>query len=454
MRNIVKKLCIKTVLICCTILYLSVPLASASFTDELFSEGWELWSVNSSVENGVTYYELLCPETDISVERLQAYTLAVMRYCRSVNPQPSQVSIRFLYENADFSMMMKEVTVAIDTATGLRALDSSFLHISSCRLKNDAGLLKEVVVVLQINNPASASIYAPEIPYGEALAAARELAEEIRAKTAEPYEQLELLNEYMMSHVSYGSVAEEKRAHSTVGALLDKTATCAGFANTVSDVCYLLGIPSYQLRDVAGKHVWNVVTLDGVPLMLDTTFNNTGKTKEFFLSGGFDKSHHGYTEELCLRLQSYTDELYQTDAALSELRERGVIQGNGSGDYALGRALSYEELAAILCRLDGARAHIQANEARFSALGASAGSAAWAQAQVGYCIKQQYFDSGLSLSEGSRVAVQEAQQALLRSLGSEEQDGAIEEGVLTGHLMLRGDFFRMLAAQFDKERRF
>ena len=440
-KKTIKKCCMKTVLIC-LLLYLLVPPAFASPADELFSEGWEFWTINSSVEDGVTHYELLCPETDISVEDLQAYMLAVMRYCRSMIPQPSQVTVRFLYETADFSVMMKEITVAIDTENGLRALGNSFLHISSCRLKNKDDLLKEVAVVLQVNNPASASVYAPEITYGEALAAARELAEEIRTKATEPSEQLVLLNEYMMTQVSYGSVAEEKRAHSTVGVLLDGMATCAGFANTVSDVCYLLGIPSYQLRDVPGNHVWNVVTLDGAPLMLDTTFNNTGRTKEFFLSRAFDKNHHSYTEELCARLQGYADELYQADAALDKLREQGIIQGNGSGDYALGGVLTYEELAAILCRLDNAQVQIQTNETRLSALGAGVGSAVWAQAQVGYCIEQQYFDSKLSLSEDSRVTVQQAQQVLLRSMG-----GVTEEGLLTGDLMLRGDFFQMLAAQ-------
>jgi Uncharacterized protein involved in cytokinesis, contains TGc (transglutaminase/protease-like) domain len=310
--------------------------------------------------------------------------------------------------------------------------------------------LKEIIIVLEVNNPSSTSVYSPDVPYEQTLTAAKKLAQNIAAQTNKPEEQMRLLNDYLTEHVVYGSSEEETRAHSTVGVLLDGVAMCAGFTNAVSDICYQLGIPCYQLRDVPGWHVWNVVIIDEQQLMLDTTFNNTGKTDVFFLSKGFGPDTHSYTEALCARLQGYADKLYQTDAARKLLCEWGIIQGAGNGDYALGRAVSYEELAVILCRIDGVQA--QSDEVDFSDFARNSGNADWAQMQVGYCMAKGYFSPTLDPRTENRITVIEVCEVLRRhavkkGLHKEETlASAIEDDLQRGGLMLRGDLFDVLVA--------
>ena len=314
--SMIKTKCL--VLLLCIILL--IPGAHAAEPGVLFNEGFEHWQGSVKHENGVINYEIICPEADLSVRDLENYMLHIMSYSREKNPSASRVTIRFPYQGANFMQLSSEVQKMFSIDGGIRAVSSSFMNLSSCRLQSDSnGDVKTVIFQLDVNNPNSTSIYARNIPFGESLDAVRNLAAGIQAQSSEPWEQLRLLNEYLIEHVDYGYEGEEGRAHSPVGALSDGKAMCAGYAATVQDVCYLLGIPSYQLYDRKNLHIWNVVLLDGQWLMLDVTFNDTSNAgTQFFLLSEFSGGHHAYTTETRARLADYAMEFHTASVVVQQ----------------------------------------------------------------------------------------------------------------------------------------
>ena len=416
--------------------------AHAVESEQLFYEGFEHWQVSVSQDDDVMRYSITCPEVNLPVSKLQDYTLHIMSYCREKNTAPSSVTITFPYKGVEFSSMASEVQVAVSVAGGIRAVGSSFLNLSSCKLRRDDEGVSAVILTLDVNNPYSGSVYATDISFGASLDAVRRLANDIQAKTSEPRDQLRLLNEYLIKNVVYGEGNGLKRACSPVGALLDGEAVCSGYSSTVSDVCYLLGIPSYQLYDHPNSHIWNVVFLDGRWLMLDTTANDTGGVAErFFLQPDFHDEYHSYDDATKTQLASLVVKLNKADFAAQRLSEAGIIQGDGTGDFALAEVLTYEALAVILTRLDGAEASVKANGASYSALAENSGAQVWAMAYVGYCIDRGYFESSIYMGEDNRVTTDAAARIMSRHAGT---GGLQVTSSATEEYLLRGEFFCMI----------
>ena len=429
-------------------LLLIILFSSGAYAAEpelLFHEGFEYWQVSVNQEDDVMEYSMTCPEVNLPMDKLQSYILHIMSYCREKNPEPSSVTIHFPYEGASFQRMSTEVMGAISIDGGIRAVSSSFLNLSSCRMRQKDGMVSEVLITLDVNNPNSSSFYARDIPLGASLDAVRKLAADIQAKTSDSREQLRLLNNYLIKHVKYGESNGINRACSPVGTMLDSEAVCSGYSSTISDICYLLGIPNYQLYDRPNSHIWNVVLIDGQWLMLDTTANDTGgKAERFFLQPDFYDEYHTYTDEAKLALETFALELNKADFAAQRLSEAGILRGDGSGDFRLAEALTYEELAVILTRLDGAETAVQANGAAYSALAKSSGGQPWAAAYIGYCMAQGYFDSGLSLSADNRVTTDATLQIMSRH-ATTAKIGLFNDVPTTGGYLLRGSFFCMIA---------
>ena len=288
LKTFEKRLC--SLLLCAVLLF---GFAHGAESELLFSEGFEYWQVTATQTGDLTKYEVTCPEVNLPVETLQGCILSIMSYCKAKNPPPSSVTIHFPYEGAGFQRMSSEVLAAISMDGGLRAVGSSFLNLSSCKMRQENGVVSEVIITLEVNNPHVGSFYARDIPLGASLEAVRKLATDIQSKTSDPREQLRLLNSYLIKHVVYGESNGLTRACSPVGTLLDGEAVCSGYSSTISDVCQLLGIPNYQLYDRPNSHIWNVVLVDGQWLMLDTTANATGgKAERFFLQPDFYDEYH------------------------------------------------------------------------------------------------------------------------------------------------------------------
>ena len=342
---------------------------------------------------------------------------------------------------------------AFSTITGLRALTNTFLNLAGVKARS--GDTPEAILILDVNNPNTASIYVKELPLGiETLNAARQIAKDIRAKTNDARKQIELLNDYIIKHVEYDRDYAESggRACSSLGALVYGKATCSGYTNVVTDVCYLLNIPCYQITDNVNSHIWNVVKIDGTWLMLDTTFNDSSKrSRGYFLAEKFNDENHFYAPAQVTMLAGYTDALWQADNAADKLRVNGIIQGDGNS-YAISEALTYEALAVTLTRLSNAEKYVSDNAARLSELSAKSGCAAWAAPYVGYCIEKQYYDASLFSGVGMSMTV-EGTKEILRDYYAADSRGNrdtlknpiySEEWMANGTILLRGDFFKIL----------
>ena len=441
-------------LILSILILMIIPAQASSKPDLLFSEGWEHWSISRTCENGVASYEMTCPDINATIDLLQKNTLEIMAYCMAKNPEmPSRINIIFPYENKSQVEVTGLASVAFSATTGLRALTNTFLNLA--RVKYRSGSTPSVVLVLDVNNPNTASIYAPEVSFGaEPLAIARQIAKDIQAETKITREQIVLLNDYIIKHVEYNHAHLESggRAYSSLGALVDGKAVCSGYVNVVSDVCYLLNIPCYQMTDSKNNHAWNVVKIDGEWLMLDTTFNDTGlKAKGYYLADDFNDESHFYTQSQRPMLEKHVDALRRAEDAADKFRALGLIQGDGNS-FALADALTYEALAVILSRLDGAEKYIVGNAARLTSIGATSGCAAWAAPYVGYCVEKQYYGPRFISGAGMSMTVTYTQEILCDYFAValpgklDNVKAVIYSGEWTdnGAIFLRGDFFEML----------
>jgi len=434
-----------TLLLLCVIVTCT-PVRAAAPSGGLFTECWEWWEITTEWEENAATYEMICPERNVSAARMQEILLDIMSYCRAKNPSASRIRIRFPYDGGDSGAIYEEISRAVSISTGLRAVCSSFLNLSSCKLRYSGGNLKEVLAVLDVNNPESASPFAPDIAYGAALSAAKTLAQQIQEETSDPHEQLKLLNHFMTQNVTYGSTEERGRAHSIVGALLDGRAMCAGFASTVNDICYLLDIPCYQLYDKKNNHIWNVVWVEGAWKMLDCTWNNSGKTEAYFLQAEFLEDGHDYSQETLTTMEGHMNYFNRTRYAAESLSAAGIISENT--DYTLTKALTYEELAVVLMKLHVCGDISRVDMSEFARLANQSGAEDWAAPYVGYCIKEQFFSEKLDLKQEKRVAVEVACQAILRCMKKTPDDTRRTVNLVSGRAhgiyMLRGDFFAMV----------
>ncbi|MPM37225.1 hypothetical protein SDC9_83832 [bioreactor metagenome] len=85
----------------------------------------------------------------------------------------------------------------------------------------------------------------------------------------------------------------------------------------------------------------------------------------------------------------------ETQAAGEYLREKGVLQGDATGDLMLEKGLNRAELAAILTRLYGNQEHVAADQAYYTKQCTFTDVPEWARLSVGYCAAQ-----GLMLGYG------------------------------------------------------
>ena len=432
-----------------------LPVRAASVEPKtLFAEGWEKWSMTCSRVDGVMNYDILCPERNVSIEAMQAYTLDVMSYCKEKNPGASRVVIRFPYDNEEDAEIATSTaisfmgSVAFNVTNGLRALTNSFLNLS--RLKVRSGDNPEIILVLDVNNPNTTSIFASDIPVGEAMPIARKIAADIQAKTAEPRSQIAMLNDELVKRIDYGYAAVEERAYSTLGALVDGKAICAGYTNAVNDVCYLLGIPSYQINDTQNRHIWNVVKIDGKWLMLDVTGNDTvQRNRTYFLAEDLRDADHQYNETLPGMLAGYADRLWQASETADRLSAKGMIHGTNAG-FALSEAVTHE-IAVLLTRLDSAEEYVAAHAARLSEMAGEYVRDTWAAPYIGYCAERGYF-AGDDANIAAKMTVTRARRILLdyfaitamADLPRIEEVLYAEKWTANGEILLRGDLFQML----------
>lgn len=97
---------------------------------------------------------------------------------------------------------------------------------------------------------------------------------------ADAYPTAEALHDALCSMVTYGGETEMR--HTAVGALLEGRATCEGYAQAMTLLCRMAGIPCGvvvgEATDSAGvteRHSWNIADVGGYAL-IDATWNDQG----------------------------------------------------------------------------------------------------------------------------------------------------------------------------------
>ena len=78
----------------------------------------------------------------------------------------------------------------------------------------------------------------------------------------------------------------------------------------------------------------------------------------------------------------------EAEAAGEYLREKGVLQGDASGDLMLDKTLVRVELAAILTRVMGNPEHVAAEQAYYTGQCVYTDVPDWAKLYAGYCTAQ------------------------------------------------------------------
>lgn len=118
------------------------------------------------------------------------------------------------------------------------------------------------------------------------------------------YEKLEYAFELLLSASEYafdgeGNPIENESTLTLIGALIDGSAVCEGYAMAFNFLCDALGISSFVIVSEELDHAWNIVELDGAWYFVDATWSDTSSDTYFLLgSTAFEESHGTFDELL------------------------------------------------------------------------------------------------------------------------------------------------------------
>ncbi len=137
------------------------------------------------------------------------------------------------------------------------------------------------------NSAGEALAFLPEYRMSQAEYAARceALANVIKTfsvpQYGSEYERELALHDQLVRHCSYSDTAEQLEKSTVYGALVEKSASCEGYAramqlllSTQNIECYIITGEATNLAGVKGGHAWNKVRIDGDWYHLDSTWND------------------------------------------------------------------------------------------------------------------------------------------------------------------------------------
>lgn len=205
---------------------------------------------------------------------------------------------------------------------------------------------------------------------------AMQVIEQADAETDSPHEMERWLHDWLCNQVTYESPNMDVRRKdfiqlrelTCVGAMLDKTANCQGYA----DAFYLLGnMAGFEVDRVLGVtgegHIWNTIVLDGQRYIVDVTFDdlsdeelngwsytyfNTFWDPEVYDPFGNDEASLPVITEpdLTQTYFSHTDRIFSNleDAVESLVNQQ--VNDNSTWTYAMieNTQLTHEDLTAAL----------------------------------------------------------------------------------------------------------
>ena len=158
------------------------------------------------------------------------------------------------------------------------------------------------------------------------LEAARAMAGGV---TGTQTERAEALHDLLCQRTDYDQSENEARDNTVYGALVDGVTRCEGYAQALSLMYRLAGIPcgtvsgdTFEGEEVI-RHAWNVAVIDGTPALIDATWNDQ--------DGGNTHWYYGVTAEM-MAVDHVPDEEFVlpecASLAVNWHARRGLLVGN------------------------------------------------------------------------------------------------------------------------------
>lgn len=180
----------------------------------------------------------------------------------------------FLYEpvlQGDERILLPEKTLYDDVSVAMNCLSQDYPELFH--------LDEQYAIGYYRNTPEYASWVEPTYRMDAVQAAEVRAALYAQARLAADYSpDLDVILDVLCQSVVYGG--DEELRHTAVGALLQGAATCGGYAEAVSLICRMKGIPCGvivgEAMDSSGnvdRHAWNILYQRGYSL-LDLTWND------------------------------------------------------------------------------------------------------------------------------------------------------------------------------------
>lgn len=154
----------------------------------------------------------------------------------------------------------------------------------------------------QTQNASGASVYRLQFSYLDDMSreeiqsqrdeinrAANDIVTSLGLSGKSEYERIRAINRYLCDHVVYPAQPYSSSDFTPYGALIEGRAVCDGYARAAKILADLCGLECYY---VSGKcstdsgivgHAWNLVRVDGQYYQLDVTWNDGGRTNDYFL---------------------------------------------------------------------------------------------------------------------------------------------------------------------------
>ena len=119
------------------------------------------------------------------------------------------------------------------------------------------------------------------------------------------YYKIKSVYDYVCSNITYDydnlNDSDYKLKYTAYAALIHKSAVCQGYALLLYRIYNELGISTRLIAGTAGggAHGWNIVKLDGVYYLADSTWDAGKTTYRYFLKGSSSFTDHASYDEYC-----------------------------------------------------------------------------------------------------------------------------------------------------------
>ncbi len=286
-------------------------------TDEIFNS-WE------NTANGY-----MCPYVDVSIDDILLYCHSIVQDKKgTLYTDKQQVSLMFEYTGFNSVDTFADY-VQNNIFYPLMAVYPNTSYTAGVNVKYAQAHYGEEVfyyAIIVINVNGSLAEYSTSEEEQIQLASMiNQLAKEAQEYSFIKKQQLEYVFNYLRENVTYG--ANNERAVTGYGALIDKVAVCQGYSMVIQDVCYLLDIPCIMNFSNQDNHGWNSVYFNDKWNFIDATNGYFCSPEEDEISEKL--SMHHFDKEMISMVQN---SILNFRNSITEEYETGDVDNNGTID--------------------------------------------------------------------------------------------------------------------------